>query len=67
MNQDAVLLQQVLTRKGRVLMAAVCDGMGGISFGEEVSGYVAEKLRECFYRDLLYMIQRKKPFWAIRR
>ncbi len=66
-NQDAVLLQQVLTRKGRVLMAAVCDGMGGISFGEEVSGYVAEKLREWFYRDLLYMIQRKKPFWAIRR
>ncbi len=28
-NQDSVLLQQVLTGRGRVLLAAVCDGMGG--------------------------------------
>ena len=40
-NQDAVVLQQVLTRRGRVLMAAVCDGMGGLSAGGEASGYVA--------------------------
>lgn len=66
-NQDAVVLQQVLTCRGRVLMAAVCDGMGGISFGEEVSGYVAEQLRDWFYRDLLHMIRRRKPFWVIRR
>lgn len=66
-NQDAVLVQQVLTRRGRVLMAAVCDGMGGISFGEEVSGYVADRLREWFYAELLPMIREKKPFWVIRR
>ncbi len=66
-NQDAVVLQQVLTRRGRVLMAAVCDGMGGISLGEEASGYVADQLREWFYRELLYMIQRRKRFWVIRR
>ncbi len=66
-NQDAVVLQQVLTRRGRVLMAAVCDGMGGISFGEKVSGYVADQLREWFYRELLHMIRKRKPFWVIRR
>lgn len=66
-NQDAVLIQQVLTRRGRVLMAAVCDGMGGISFGEEVSGYVAGRLGEWFYSDLLYMIRKRKAFWVIRR
>ena len=66
-NQDAVVLQQVLTRWGRVLMAAVCDGMGGISFGEEVSGYAAEQLRDWFYGELLTMIRKRKPLWVIRR
>lgn len=67
MNQDAVVLQQVLTRRGRVLMAAVCDGMGGISAGEEVSGYTACQLREWFYRDLLSMLRKRKRLWVIRR
>lgn len=66
-NQDALVLQQVLTRRGRVLMAAVCDGMGGLSAGEEASAYVAEQLREWFYRDLLYMLRQRKRFWVIRR
>lgn len=66
-NQDAVVLQQVLTGRGRVLLAAVCDGMGGISAGEEASGYAAYQLREWFYRDLLTMLRRRKHFWVIRR
>lgn len=66
-NQDSVILQQVLTRRGRVLMAAVCDGMGGVSRGETASGYVAEKLQEWFYTELLYMIRAKKRSWVIRR
>lgn len=66
-NQDSVLLQQVLTRRGRVLMAAVCDGMGGVSQGETASGYVAESLQEWFYTELLYMIRKKKRIWVIRR
>lgn len=66
-NQDSVILQQVLTRRGRVLMAAVCDGMGGISQGETASGYVAESLQEWFYTELLYMIREKKRSWVIRR
>lgn len=48
-------------------MAAVCDGMGGISAGEEASCYAACQLREWFYRDLLFMIRRRKRFWVIRR
>lgn len=66
-NQDAVLLQQVLTRCGRVLMAAVCDGMGGLPAGEEASGYVAKRLDEWFYGELLYLIRHRKRFWVIRR
>lgn len=66
-NQDALLLQQVLTRRGRVLMAAVCDGMGGATQGEMAAGYVAERLQEWFYTEFLRMFARKKRLWVIRR
>lgn len=66
-NQDTLLLQQVLTRRGRVLMAAVCDGMGGVSQGESAAGYVAERLQEWFYTEFLWMFAAKKRSWVIRR
>ncbi len=66
-NQDTLLLQQVLTRRGRVLMAAVCDGMGGLSQGETAAAYVAESLQEWFYTEFLWMLSRKKRIWVIRR
>lgn len=66
-NQDSVVLQQVLTRRGRVLMAAVCDGMGGISSGEIASGYAAEELQAWFYGELLCMVRKRKRCWVIRR
>lgn len=66
-NQDSVVLQQVLTARGRVLLAAVCDGMGGLEQGEWVSGYVTKRLQEWFYEFLLRAVQRRKPCWVIRR
>lgn len=66
-NQDSLVLLQVLTARGRVLMAAVCDGMGGLEQGEMASGYVTERLQEWFYESLLRAIQKKKAFWIIRR
>lgn len=66
-NQDAILVQQVLTRRGRVIFAAVCDGMGGVSYGEMAGGYVAERLQEWFYTEFLRMLCRKKRIWVIRR
>ena len=66
-NQDSLVLLQVLTARGRVLMAAVCDGMGGLTQGEYASGYVTQRLQEWFYESLLRAIQKKKPYWIIRR
>lgn len=66
-NQDSVVLQQVLTARGRVLMGAVCDGMGGLTQGEAASGYVTKRLQKWFYESLLRAVQRKKPYWVIRR
>ena len=66
-NQDSLVLLQVLTAKGRVLMAAVCDGMGGLKQGDTASGYVTKRLQEWFYESLLRAIRKKKPYWIIRR
>lgn len=66
-NQDSLVLLQVLTAKGRVLMAAVCDGMGGLARGEYASGYVTGRLQEWFYESLLRAVHKKKPYWVIRR
>ena len=66
-NQDSLVLLQVLTAKGRVLMAAVCDGMGGLAQGDTASGYVTKRIQEWFYESLLRAIRKKKPHWVIRR
>ena len=67
MNQDSLVLLQVLTARGRVLMAAVCDGMGGLQKGEYASAYVTKRLQEWFYESLLRAVQKKKAYWVIRR
>ena len=66
-NQDSVALQQVLTSKGRVLLAVVCDGTGGLARGEAASGYAAERLREWFYTELFAMMRKNKRYWVLRR
>lgn len=66
-NQDSLLLMQVLTARGRVALAAVCDGMGGLCRGEAASACVTEQLQGWFYDTLLYAIRKKKRLWVIRR
>lgn len=66
-NQDSLVVLQVMTAGGRVLMAAVCDGMGGLSQGECASGYVTRRLQEWFYESLLRAVRKKKAYWIIRR
>lgn len=66
-NQDSMIVQQVVTYRGRILLAAVCDGMGGLPQGETASGYMTERLQEWFYGDFMREVREKKPYWVIRR
>ena len=66
-NQDSLVLIQALTSQGRVLMAAICDGMGGMDMGEVASGYLTEELVTWFYDGLLDAIGKKKALWIISR
>ena len=52
-NQDSIVLQQVVTDYGRILLAAVSDGIGGLWEGENASGYIGEKMVENFYSQLI--------------
>lgn len=64
-NQDSLVLMQALTSKGRVLMAAVCDGMG--EMGECASSYLTQELTAWFEDGLPDALCKKKPLCAIRR
>lgn len=51
-NQDAVFLEIAMTDVGPVLLAAICDGMGGLADGEKASAQMAYALGEWFETSL---------------
>lgn len=57
-NEDSLLARSVLTERGEVIIACVCDGMGGMGNGEKASGYAVEKIEQWFVEDLLPAISR---------
>ncbi len=59
-NEDSLVLEHVETKAGPVLLAAVCDGIGGLSEGEVASGFMAEMLVVWFYKEFLVLLQKKK-------
>lgn len=59
-NQDSIILQQAATSRGKVLLAVVSDGIGGLAEGENASGYICEKLIDNFYRQLIPLMGRGK-------
>ena len=66
-NQDSLALQQVMTNRGRVLLAAVSDGIGGLKEGENASGYITKMLVENFYNQMISLVGRRKGRKAIMR
>ena len=53
LNQDSLMLEQVYTPKGRLLLAVVSDGIGGLAEGEMASGLIVEKCRHFSYREMV--------------
>ncbi len=51
-NQDSVLIKHAQSRYGEVLMAVVCDGMGGLAKGELASATVVRAFSRWFDREL---------------
>lgn len=51
-NQDSLLIKHAAYDNGEVLMAVVCDGMGGLSHGEVASATVIKKFDQWFKEEL---------------
>lgn len=51
-NQDSALFKMASTEQGEILLAAVCDGMGGLNNGEVASAEVARAFSRWFSDDL---------------
>ncbi len=56
-NQDSLLILQAETKQGTVLMASVCDGMGGLAKGEVASAAMVGVLNEWFKKDLPQLLK----------
>lgn len=66
-NQDSVTLQQVMTGRGRVLLAAVSDGIGSLKEGEVASGYILESIVHVFYEQMLGLMYKGKGRKSLKR
>ena len=66
-NQDSVARQQVMTNRGKVLIMAVSDGIGGLQEGETASGYITEQLIEVFYKEIVSLVVRGKGKKALKK
>ena len=55
-NQDSVLVKEATTDCGRVLLAVICDGMGGLAKGEVASATLVRTFSNWFEEKLPYMI-----------
>lgn len=45
-NEDCVMVQEFQTSIGSVVLAVLCDGMGGLSHGDVASSFVVRRFQE---------------------
>lgn len=55
-NQDSLLIQQAQTQIGNVLLAVICDGMGGLAKGEVASACMIQAFSDWFRNQLPPML-----------
>lgn len=56
-NQDSLLVKRASFEEGQVLMAVICDGMGGLAKGELASATVVKNFSRWFDRELGFELE----------
>lgn len=65
-NQDALLLKIAETASGKILLAVICDGMGGLARGEVASAALIREMSDWFEHDLPSLLERGIEFVALK-
>ena len=66
-NQDSCCIKQAVTDKGTVLMAIICDGMGGLAKGEVASATIIQTFNHWFEQELPRLLATDNPTENIRQ
>lgn len=64
-NQDSCCIKEAETSKGRVLMAILCDGMGGLSKGELASATLISAFNKWFESELPELLKEENLIESI--
>ena len=51
-NQDCGFAEKAISKAGKLVFAVMCDGMGGLSRGEEASSIIVEAFSRWFYEKM---------------
>lgn len=65
-NQDALVIRTADTSGGCLVMAAVCDGVGGMACGDAASSYVVHSLSEWFEQKLPGLLGEEYSFLSVK-
>ncbi len=64
-NQDSCCIKEAITNKGTILMAVICDGMGGLEKGEVASATLIKTFSDWFERELPEILAMSNPLREI--
>ena len=56
-NQDGLTVKVVQTPQGQIVLAVICDGMGGLAHGEVASAHVVLRFEKWFQTECRQMIE----------
>lgn len=65
-NQDSMCIKQAETEKGNILLAIICDGMGGLEKGEVASATVIHCFAKWFENELPFQLAQSDYMEEIR-
>ena len=66
-NQDSVLIKEAMTDYGRIMLAVICDGMGGLAKGEIASASLIRAFLSWFEKDFPEILYNERNKEGIRR
>lgn len=64
-NQDSLCIKEAETQNGKVLLAMVCDGMGGLEKGEVASATVITVFSKWFEQELPFQLSKENALEEI--